>query len=220
MNCIPLQRTSFFVSPFRIFWTWMSNLTSQGGHLLSHNGNLLSDTNGCTCCNGSSGGGCPCADLVHACSFCTDATPTQFHITFTGVSLCTGCVNCDSSGTSLQLSGSSLNGTFVLTENGTCGWSAPPSDVPVTATFYTATGCTGTPAPAEFGIDQIRISSTQFQLQVVDSSGTVYLFRATIDLATCCNGYTAPNELTDCGCAAGSSFITAATGGTATVTPC
>lgn len=220
MTSIPLQSVSSVLSPFRFIWTWMSNLMSQAGHLLSYNGDLLSDTNGCPCCNGSGGGGCPCPDLAHPCSFCPDATPTQFHVTFTGVTLCTGCVNCDSTGTSLQLSGSSINGTFVLTENGTCGWSVAPSDVPITATFYTATGCTGISVPAQFGIDQIRISSTQFQLQIVDSTETVYLFRATIDLAHCCEGYTIANELTACGCVTSSSFITAATGGTATVTPC
>src|SRR5689334_4320998 len=95
---------------------WMANLTARAGHLLALGGELLSDAGGCDCCPGGGGGGgpggCPCAAVVDPCSFCSDATPTQFHVTFIGIALCSSCIDCSDTGTSVQLSGT-INGTYL-----------------------------------------------------------------------------------------------------------
>jgi hypothetical protein len=204
---------------FRLpFARWMANLTARAGHLLSRSGSLLSDANGCSCCP-DSGGACPCPDLSEPCSFCSDAVPTQFHVTFTGIALCAGCIDCSATGTSLQLSGS-INGTYLMPANGECGWATFASDVPLSATFFTGPGCSGTSVPAQFSIAQTRISATQFRLQIADSTNTVFIFRATITTARCCTSYTATNDLATCGCTNPTGIITAGTGGLATVTRC
>src|ERR1700719_3355335 len=88
---LPVARPRF---PLPSIARWMANLTARAGHLLARSGSLLSDANGCSCCP-DSGGGCPCPDLSEPCSFCSDAVPTQFHVTFTGIALCGGCIDCD-----------------------------------------------------------------------------------------------------------------------------
>jgi hypothetical protein len=197
----------------------MANLASIPGKLLSFDGNLLSDSNGCGCCAAAggegTGGGCGCPDGT-PCSYCADATPSQFHVTFAGIMSCAGCVDCGITATSLQVSGSP-NGTYLLAKNGPCSWTVPASSA--TATFYTEPGCAGPSVPAQFGIDLTRISATQFRLQISDGTNTVLLFNATITLADCCTSFIVANQLTACGCDSGS-FITAGTSGSATLTVC
>src|SRR5690349_14216273 len=102
----------------------MSHLTSRNGHLLSRSGHLFSDAGGCACCpDGGGGGACPCPDLVTPCAYCSDATPTQFHVSFTGISLCTACTDCSATSTSAKVNpGSSINSTYLLSKNGNCSW--------------------------------------------------------------------------------------------------
>ena len=136
------------------------------------------------------GGGCPCNSPM-ACHFCSPPIAGQFHVTFTGVGLCTTCVNCPAAGLSFNVTGgSSLNGTYILTRNGECAWTRFAVDVPCSASGYPSTDCTGTATPYTFAIQQVRISATQFQLQVISDATPILLFNAVIDVASCCAGYT------------------------------
>jgi hypothetical protein len=167
------------------------------------------------------GPGCACAADT-PCANCPDVTPLQFHVTFTGITLCLDCVACDGAGISFQIDeGSSLNGTYLLTQNGDCAWTASSMDVPCTGKTYSTGDCSGASTPLAFAVQQVRISSTQFELQVTDDSNTILLFNATLAAANCCAGYTVGNGLTTCGCAIGEDLlVTLGTGGTATVIPC
>jgi hypothetical protein len=165
-----------------------------------------------------SGGGCACLDGSTPCSLCPGDTPTQFHVTFTGITLCSGCVDCDAEGISAQIDGgSTINGTYVLTKNGACGWTAT---APCTATLYTATGCSGSSAPLEFAVDLVRINASTFRLQVTDVGANVLIFTADITTAACCAGFTAPNATAGCGCSGTPTVFALGTGGSATVTVC
>jgi hypothetical protein len=185
-----------------------------GGHLI-HNaaGNLVRDC--------APPPGCPCVDPT-PCTLCPGDTPTRFHVTFAGVTLCPGCVGCPATGVSLKINaGSSINGTYLLSRNGSCAWTAFSPLVPCGATEFASTDCTGANAAVAFAIQHLRISATQFRLQVTDASNTILLFDATITSSPCCVSYTVGNSLTTCGCAgAGPTVYTLATGGTATVTAC
>ncbi|HET6246548.1 MAG TPA: hypothetical protein VFE47_02530 [Tepidisphaeraceae bacterium] len=176
----------------------------------------------------------PTGNLVHGCAppecacgttpecdNCPDATPSQFHVTFTGITLCTGCVACDGLGISVQLAeGASIDGTYALSHNGDCAWTAFAEDVPVTGEVYGSSDCSGSSTPLTFAIQQVRINGTQFRLQVTDDSNTVLLFDAVVDAANCCAGYTVDNSLMGCGCGGDGETIEMGTGGSATVTPC
>ena len=192
----------------------MSHLKhATSGHLLhGPTGNLVRDC-----------GSPPCACPADSpCDSCPDATPLQFHVTFTDVSLCPDCVSCPDAGFSLRMNdGSVLNGTYVLTRNGSCAWTAFSTGVPCSATLYTSTDCTGDGTPVTFAIQQVRINSTQFRLQVTDDTNTILLFDAIVNAAACCAAYSVDNGLTDCGCVVGDTTVVAlGTGGSATVTPC
>jgi hypothetical protein len=192
----------------------MPNLKhGSDGHLLhGPTGNLV---RGC-----SSAPTCDCASTP-ACANCPDATPSQFHVTFVGVTLCTGCVSCDALGVSLQMTADSvLDGTYVLTHNGDCAWTASSTGVDASATLYPSLDCTGSPTPIGFAIQQVRINATQFRLQVTDDSNTILLFDAIVNASACCAGYTVSNSLLGCGCGEDGEAVDMGTGGSATVTPC
>ena len=162
----------------------------------------------------------PCASTP-ACPNCPDATPSQFHVTFTGITLCTGCISCDALGVSLQLAdGSAIDGTYLLTHNGDCAWTAFSTDVPASATLYLSTDCTGSPTPIEFAIQQERLNASQFRLQITDDSGTILIFDAIVNASDCCAGYMIASSLTSCGCGEDGETIDMGHGGSATVTPC
>jgi hypothetical protein len=162
------------------------------GHLMHGPDGHLAD--GC-----GSGEECACFS-VFPCADCPDITPSQFHVTFAGITLCSGCVSCDSAD---------------------CAWTIAATSVPCTGTIYGSTDCSGDSAPIGFAVQQVRVSGTQFEIQITDDSNTVLLFNATIDAAKCCAGYTVANALTACGCDGITDAIFAlGTGGTATVTPC
>ncbi|MDB5353593.1 MAG: hypothetical protein JWN24_46 [Phycisphaerales bacterium] len=186
-----------------------------GGHLI-HNaaGNLIHDC-------APAAGGCPCIDST-GCGSCPGDTPTRFHVTFAGITLCPGCVGCPATGLSMKIdAGSAVNGTYLLSRNGACAWTAFADLVPCTATEYASTDCTGASSGFGFAIQQVRINATQFRLQITDSSNTILLFDATITSAACCVSYTVANALTTCACAGvGPTIYALGTGGTATVTPC
>jgi hypothetical protein len=192
----------------------MSHLKhAASGHLLhGPAGNLVRDC-----------GAAPCACPADSpCDWCADATPSQFHVTFTDVSLCPDCVSCADAGFSLRMNdGSALDGTYLLARNGSCAWTAFSTSVPCSATLDSSTDCTGDGAPVGFAILLVRINSSQFRLQVTDDTNTILLFDAIVDAADCCAAYSVDNDLTDCGCVVGdTTTITAGTGGSATVTPC
>src|SRR5665213_2435625 len=148
-------------------------------------GNLMHGPHGHLADGCGAGAACPCPSET-TCQNCPDVTPTQFHVTFTGIALCTGCVSCDGGGVSFQLDdGAAINGTYLLTQNGDCAWTISSMDVPCTGKGYSTEDCSGTSLPLEFAVQQVRISSTQFLLQVTDDSNTVLLFNATLDAAKC-----------------------------------
>jgi hypothetical protein len=210
---------TFHVSRFTNRWRGLFALLfshlkhGPGGHLI-HNaaGNLVHD------CAPSAG--CPCVDPT-PCTLCPGDTPTQFHVTFAGIVLCPGCVACPAMGVSLKINaGSAINGTYLLSRNGACAWTAFSTSVPCGATEYASTDCTGANAAVAFAIQHVRISATQFRLQITDASNTILLFDAIVTTEPCCVSYTVGNGLTTCGCAGGPTVYTLATGGTATVTAC
>ena len=185
--------------------------SSSGNLLRASDGNLVHGCGSPTCACGS----------TPTCDLCPDATPSQFHVTFTGITLCSGCVSCPAAGVSFELAdGCVLDGTYVLTHNGACAWTAFSTDVPCSASLFASTDCSGGPVPIGFAIQQVRISSTQFRLQVTDDSNTILLFDAIVTAGVCCGGYTVDSDLTTCGCNEDATLFTLATGGTATVTPC
>ncbi len=142
-------------------------------------------------------------------------------MTFTGVTLCTGCVSCPAAGVSFQLAeGCSIDGTYVITHDGACAWTMFSTGVPCSASLFASADCGGSPVAVGFAIQQVRISPTQFRLQVTDSSNTILLFDATVTASACCAGYTVDSDLSACGCGDDDSTFILATGGTATVTPC
>lgn len=165
-------------------------------------------------------GRCACASLP-ACTNCPDATPAQFHVSFVDVVLCIGCVPCADLGISGQLSaGAAINGTYVLTRNGNCAWTAFADVVPASGNLYGSADCSGSPSPITFAIQLVRVSATQFVLQVTDDSNLVLLFDATITTAGCCAGFTVSNGQTACGCGGEAGSLALGKGGMAVVTPC
>ena len=195
--------------------------SSATGHLIHGPGGHLSI--GCPTGGGGGGGGggCSCLDTFAPCSLCPGDTPTQFHVSFTGISLCPGCVDCADSGTSMKIdAGSTINGSYILAKNGACGWTTPSADVPCTATFYTGAGCTGSSAPIEFAVDLVRINASTFRLQITDAGGNILIFTADITTTACCAGFTAANANAGCGCSGTPTVFSLGSGGTATVTPC
>ncbi|HWE02451.1 MAG TPA: hypothetical protein VG326_08565 [Tepidisphaeraceae bacterium] len=195
----------------------------SGSFNLKHaaDGNLMHGPHGHLADGCGGGAACPCAAATR-CGNCPDVTPTQFHVTFTGVTICADCVSCGS-GLSFQMTeGSTLEGTFVLTQNGDCAWTAFASDVGCSGKFYFSDDCSGEATEITFAVQQVRTGPTQFEIQVTDESNEVLLFSATLDAGACCAGYSVLNGLMMCGCAGdGDSLIVAlGSGGTATVTPC
>lgn len=185
-------------------------------------GNLLHGPDGDLVRQCGSGSSCPCGDGTLQCASCPDATPTQYHVTFAGIALCDGCVACGGAGVSFQMGeGGAVGGTYVLAHNGACTWIASSEVVGVTITEYASTSCDGASTPVSFAAQLVRISSSQFLLQITDDSNTILLFSGTFEAPVCCASYTATNELTSCGCGGGSGGATVlGTGGTATVTAC
>jgi hypothetical protein len=186
----------------------------SGGHKPAN------DSAGTVCC-ASVGGPCLCIDSF-GCGFCPGDTPTQFHITFAALTLCTGCVSCPATGLSMKIdAGSTINGTYLLSRNGSCAWTAFSDVVLASAHEYASLDCTGANSGFGFAIQLVRINATQFLVQITDSSNTILLFNATVTFATCCVSFTVANGLTSCACSGvGPTIYALASGGTATVTPC
>jgi hypothetical protein len=117
--------------------------------------------------------------------------------------------------------GSTINGTYLLSRNGSCAWTCFSPSVPTTGTEYASTTCTGGSAGFGFAIQLVRTSTTQFKLQITDASNQILLFNATYTTTPCCVTFTVNNALTTCGCAGtGPTIYTLGTGGTGSVTPC
>src|SRR5665213_3319291 len=86
-------------------------------------------------------GSCPCID-ASACANCPGDTPTQFHVSFTGITPCSGCVACPATGESLQIGAAAINGTYLLSRNGACAWTTYSPTIAGSATLYASTSCT------------------------------------------------------------------------------
>ncbi|HZL38015.1 MAG TPA: hypothetical protein VFC78_22055 [Tepidisphaeraceae bacterium] len=167
------------------------------------------------CCCGS--GGCACIDATQ-CTDCTENdTPTQFHVTFSGITLPGGCTWCG--GRSIGGTASGGNGTFTLTRNGSCGWSTFSPTFAGSGTIYTDSACTLHATAINFTALLTRTSATAFRLQIVDSSSFIMLFDATYTTTPCCVSFTVSNAITSAGCYGGSD-VALGYGGSATVTPC
>ncbi|HEX4795512.1 MAG TPA: hypothetical protein VH370_17100 [Humisphaera sp.] len=161
--------------------------------------------------------GCGCADLLNMCVYCPDATPSQFHVTFSGITLCTDCVNCDDGSSAKIDGGSSINGTYLMAKDGPCGWVTESDDIPCTLTVYSGADCSGTAVPLKLAIEQQRIDANTFLLQITDEGNSILVFSATVTTEKCCASYTVSNENTSCSCG---DTIILGVGGSATVTPC
>lgn len=165
---------------------------------------------------------CPCPAAINACANCGDATPTQFHVTFTDVVPCPGCTACADAASGVTLAGCVINGTYLLTHNGSCAWTAAASLVPCSGRLYFATDCTGDFNAFGVAIQLVRITAGQFLLQVSDDSQRILLFNATVSAPLCCAAFSTANQNANCGCGSsgGAVVINVGVGGMATVTPC
>jgi len=164
---------------------------------------------------------CPCLSSI-PCPNCPDVTPTQFQVSFVGVALCEDCVVCGEKGNSLKMAACSLDGTYLLTQNGNCAWTFDWSELHCSGTLFGSSDCSGDGETQLFSIQQVRLSATQFLLQVTNDSNTILVFNAVIEVPACCEGYTVANEQVNCECSVvdGVTFVALGWGGTATVTPC
>jgi hypothetical protein len=154
---------------------------------------------GCSCCGGS------------PCTYCS-TWPTSVTITFTGVTV-SGCSTCG--GTSIDFpGGTSVNGTYTPPQNGSCSFT--DTTPAASGNAYFTTNCTGGSAPIDLVVDLVRISSTQWLIQIVDAGGGFVIFSATVT-AACDAGFTASNTVTS-GCFG--SAIGCGSGGSVTVSMC
>lgn len=181
----------------------------------------------CTC------GGCyaPCPEEP-PCPNCSGATVSKYHVTISGLSICTGCVDCPDYGLSVQTTPcTTINGTFELDANGdpACHWTAFSADlgytVPCITNIYYSDTCDGTPTPTDHAMDLGRLLDGSFLFQIIDSYDLTLMFDGSITGVDCNCPFTITNNLTSCGCYSspylpGSSYIAIATGGTASFTPC
>lgn len=192
---------------------------SATGHLMyGPNGHLSSGCPGSGGGGGGGGGGCACLDTVSPCSLCAGDTPSQFHVSIVGVTICADCVACGTSGPWARAgAGASVNGSYVLTKNGACGWTA---GIPaMTANLYATSGCGGSPTPLDFAVDLVRIAGNIFRLQITDAGGNVLIFTGDVTIAACCTAFTI-SSTGGCGCLGSPAVFFIGSGGTATVTPC
>jgi hypothetical protein len=195
----------------------------HGGGILWKSGGGIAFDPSC-CCSG-----CACGS-VFPCPNCSPGpTPTQFHVTLSGITVCSGCITCPDLGTfSIQFVNTTINGTYLITQNGDCAWTAFSAagggPIVTTANLYFSGDCTGTPQPFDFALNLVRISSTQFAFQVTDDSNTLLIFDQVLSVPTCCQSFTMTNNAA-CGCytllnSGGVEGVGLGSGGTASFTPC
>jgi len=87
---------------------------------------------------------CGCTASGTSCTHCDDTTPSQYTVTFSGVTICTGCVQDQNTGSYINLSyngGFNLNGTFTLTQNTSCVWESTRVNA-LTMEAFSDSGCT------------------------------------------------------------------------------
>ena len=70
---------------------------------------------------------CCCGSDPFGCQYCSDGTPEEYNVVFAGITLCAGCYEPDSTGTSFNnvawAAGDVLNAAHVLTRSALCRWS-------------------------------------------------------------------------------------------------
>jgi hypothetical protein len=172
------------------------------------------------CCNTAN---CTCGGASPACTLCTlGDSILKYHVTFSGITLCPGCVSCPATGLSMNITaGSTINGTYLLTQNGACAWTCFSNLVPTTGKEWASTNCTGANQGLGWAIQLVRISTTQFRLQITDASNTILLFDAFYTSTPCCVNFTVSNALTTCACSGtGPTIYALGTGGTGSVSAC
>ncbi len=204
--------------------------------ILFKNGKIQFDSNGkilftqagddpddCACC-----GDCTASET--SCTNCTDVTPAEYQVTFSGVSLCTGCISAGLS-SSYQYAwngtdNSEINTTHTLTQDAACTWQKTIANT-ITESTYSSSDCSGTPTTKNLDIRIVaqKTNGTTWRVYIAldgTGQGTAGLFTDTDTVAdgNCADGGSFTNSATSCSdniSTEGNSTRARGQGGTATL---
>jgi len=163
------------------------------------NGGTAAD---CACCDGD------CTASATACVNCDDVTPSQYQVTFSGVTECVGCLDVATTGiviTELK----ALNSTFTLSQTVNCEWEFVLTDA-IRVDEYDDNTCTTLDLSTDRDVTiTLKRNGTQWVLTMgIFGSEDVSLFSQTIaadtnagnQLCATVPAFTAnDNTLADCG---------------------
>lgn len=207
----------------------MATPMTKSGTPFRKSGTPVAGSSGCVCCGGA--GGCACSALPN-CSTCTpiQTVPSQFHVTITGCTATGACVDCMADGISAK-STANMNGTYVVTRNGDCCWTAFSAigggPVGGTIDYYFNDTCSGAVAQTTtwaFDLCHLSGSGGTFSFQIIDGNDFGILFDQKITaVPNCCSSFTLTSAITTTGCYTGTDgfdYLAMASGGTAVFTPC
>ena len=166
---------------------------------------------------------CACSfSIPLPCSACVEQVANQWHVTISGVSVC-ACSDC--LGTSVETSGCTIDGTYVLSPdmpgNGDCCWSTTITCT--TITYSPAINCIGpmTGTCATLTVKLCKTLAGNWTFQIADCAGNLF-FDGTLAAfgPQCCTQFSLSSNITACGCQGGGFPLLVATGGSAVFSPC
>ncbi|HWE04995.1 MAG TPA: hypothetical protein VG326_21485 [Tepidisphaeraceae bacterium] len=144
-----------------------------------------------------------------------------------GVTGTGACVDCMADGVSAK-SSASMNGTYVVTRNGDCCWTAFSAigggPVAGTIDYYFNDTCSGAVAQTnDWAFNLCHLSDGTFSFQIIDGNDFGIMFDQVFSSPGCCVSFTLNSAITTTGCYTGTDgglYMAMASGGTAVFTPC